>query len=832
MRTTLVAILLAALLYAGGRPLGTAPPLGPMLDPANGVWAVARRTALPRDAEARLPGLGARVRVLYDARGVPHIFAATEEDAARALGYVVARDRLFQLEVQTRAAAGTLAALAGAPALPADREMRRLGMARSAERRWRAADTTSPSARQIIAYAQGVNAWIDALRPRDYPIEYRLLGRRPVRWEPVNSIHLINRMGWTLAYTEKELRRYAVQAVVGRAAAEALFPVNAPIQEPIQPNGLGAPRFVRAPLPPPGPPDPGAEQVAAALAAFLPGGGATIRALEARAGDALGSNNWVVAPRRARNGHALLAGDPHLELTLPSVWYEAHLVVPGRLDVYGVTLPGAPWIVIGFNREVAWTFTNTDADVVDYYEERVDDAARPGRYFLDGSWRQLEWHIETYRGPKGDVLSADTVPYTHRGPMRRVGSRWLSMRWTVLEADTEQEALRRVGFARSAAELLRGMALFGAPAQNVAVADRAGTIAIRATGTYPLRPADGRGDIVRDGSTSRSDWRGAWPVERYPQAMNPAQGFLASANQQPVDPLDEPTYLGADWVAPWRAMRINALLRADSAVTPDAMRSYQTDPGSARAEHFVPFFLDAAQRVLARPDAAPGAGSRLREAATLLGEWDRRYTKDGERAVLFELAMSELEARTWDELRPPADAPYDAPVPSSMTLARLLADPASAWWDDRRTPDMVETRDDVLAASLAEALVRARREHGEPGARWRWSRVRHANIYHLLRVPSFSALGLTVQGGPGALNPSAGSGTHGASWRMVVELGPEVRAWGTYPGGQSGNPVSPRYADRLPRWVAGELEPLVFPRDSADLMRAGVSAALTLTPER
>jgi penicillin amidase len=224
------------------------------------------------------------------------------------------------------------------------------------------------------------------------------------------------------------------------------------------------------------------------------------------------------------------------------------------------------------------------------------------------------------------------------------------------------------------------------------------------------------------------------------------------------------------------------------------MRRYQTDPGSARADLFVPYFLDAAQRALAHADMDE-TSARLSEAAGLLGQWDRRYTKDDRRAVLFETAMQELVARTWDELAVPGTA-RRAITPSTAVLAELLTDSAGTWWDDRSTR-AIEHRDDILLASLVAALERARREHGDPnGDGWRWDRVRHANVNHLLRLPALSALDIPVQGGPGTLSPSAGSGTHGASWRMVVELGPELRAWATYPGGQSGNPVSPRYRDR------------------------------------
>ena len=823
-RFGLAALTLAATLVVGARRIGPAPALGSFLDPAHGVWSLARSAELPRSASARVSHLGATVTVIYDDRAVPHIFATTEDDAYRALGYVTARDRLFQLYLQTMAASGRLTELAGVRALPLDREMRGLGLPRSAERLAASAPDTSAAVRRMRAYADGINAYVAQMPASELPLEFRLTGTTPAPWTLADSYHLFNRMGWTLAYLAVEDDRAAAASRVGMRAAEALFPDAEPIQDPIQPNGQRAPRFDFHPLPPPGQPDADAARLLAATDVFLPAHG--------RGDDgtpsAMASNNWAVSPRRTAAGHALLSGDPHLDLTLPSIWYEAHLVVPGVLDVYGVTIPGSGAIIIGFNRDVAWTFTNTGADVLDLYAEAVADSVHPTRYRLDGAWRPVDRRVERYAGPNGAAVATDTLYFTHRGPMRRVGRGWVSMRWTVLEAGTELEGFYAAAHARSAAELEAGFARwYRAPAQNMLAADRGGHIAIRSTGRFPLRPADGSGSFVRDGTTSASDWTGALPVEQWPQAADPAQGFLASANQQPIDPRVAGRWWGGSY-DPWRALRINVLLRADSAVTPDAMRRYQTDPGSARADLFVPAFLDAAQRVLAR--AAVGTQTaRLSEAAGLLRQWDRRYTKDNERAVLFEGAMQELVARTWDELATPGSSRRVITPPTAI-LAELLADSASVWWDDRRT-SVVEHRDDILAASLASALDTARRKYGDPkGGGWRWDRIRHANVNHLLGLPSLSAREIPVQGGPGTLAPSAGSGTHSASWRMVVELGPAVRAWATYPGGQSGNPVSSRYRDRIDRWAQGKLDPVRLPSAPDQLEPAQRSATLQLRP--
>ncbi|MGQ0764327.1 MAG: penicillin acylase family protein [Gemmatimonadota bacterium] len=803
-------VALAAALHLGARGMPGIPPLGPLLDPGRGLWSAVSSGDLPVAATVSLPGATDRVEVRYDVRGVPHIFARNEEDLMRALGYVTARDRLFQLELQARAGAGTLTELAGSLALEADRETRSLGLPRAAE--VTAADLApgSVTRRHIDAYAQGVNAWISQLKEAEIPVEFKLLGTRPARWRAINSLHLFNRMGYTLSWSPEEERRSAVRTLIGAEATEALFPLTSPIQEPIQPAGRDRPRFELAPLPPPPPGINGASGIA-------------VEVQGAADGDPrrFASNNWAVGARRSRTGTPLLAGDPHLELTLPSIWYEAHLVIADRLDVYGVSIPGAPGIIIGFTPDLAWSLTNTGADVHDFYRETVDDQERPRRYLVDSVWRSLELREETYRDQRGRVIAIDTLRFTHRGPLNRTPSGWLSMRWTVLEAANVVAPFFNGARARGAREFLDAFAAdFRAPAQNVIVADRAGNIAIRSTGRFPIRPGNGDGLGVFDGTRSSSDWIGFLPVSRYPQSFNPPQGYLASANQQPIDPALDPTYYGPENAfEPWRALQINKLLRADSSLTIDKMQLLQTHPGSVRADLFM-------ERVLAATASGRAAGGALAAADSLLRDWDRLYTRDNTGALLFEATLTEIARRTWDELIPAGDSVRLA-TPSGATLLRLLADPGSLWWDDRRTAGRREGRDDIIRESVISAWNELRRRYGSPAA-WEWGEVAPSRINHLLGLSGFSERAV-VQGGRGTLNPSAQS-NFGASWRMVVELGQRVRGFGTYPGGQSGNPASPRYSDRLRFWAAGELELLHAPPALDSMPPAQIRSSLTLTP--
>ncbi|MFN8570712.1 MAG: penicillin acylase family protein [Gemmatimonadaceae bacterium] len=810
---------LAATSYVGVRGVGPIPPLGNLLDPVHGAWAASRFAEFPHDATVEIPGVGAGVDVRYDRRGVPHIFAGSVDDAIRALGYVVARDRLFQLDLQTHASAGRLTEWAGKPALPLDQQTRHLGLPRAAERYFASLDTAGSARRLLNAYADGVNAHIDELTPAEWPVEYRLLGQRPSRWFPINSLYLLSRMSLTLTYSYDERARLDVQAKVGKAAALALFPKDAPIQEPIQPVARSAPQYDFVRLPPPGAPDSTANLLAALLPPSPPETG------EER--PSFASNNWAVAPQRTVNRAPILAGDPHLELTLPSIWYEAHLVVPGVLDAYGVTIPGVPGIVIGFTRDLAWSFTNTGADVLDFFAETFDDPRHPTQYRLDDAWKPLDVRAETYLGKHGEVVAVDTVRYTHRGPVESWGGKPVSMRWTALEPQNEAAAFIGAVGSRTAKDFLDRMAAnYTVPAQNMIVADRSGSIAIRSTGRYPIRADSGDGLVIRDGAHSSSDWQGYWPVGDYPQSFNPAQGYLASANQQPIDPRDHPRYLGYDRAyEAWRALQINRLLRADSAITVQKMIGFQTDPGSVRADNFVPFFVNAASRRVGGSQSP-----KLDSARALLASWDRRYTLDQEAAALFELAMRQLGRATWDELADTSGRPVA--TPSTNVLLELLQDSSSAWWDQRATRDRVEQRDDILVASLTSAWDTLSAKYGPLAAgHWKWRERGAASVHHLLRLPGFSEEHIPIQGGPGTLNPASGAG-FGPSWRMVVELGSTVQAFGTYPGGQSGNPASARYIDRLPLWQRGTLDTLFVPASASELPAANSRFVLTVRPRR
>ncbi len=818
------AVTVAATLFVCARGISAAgiPPIGPLLDPLQGAAASVRYGDLPETEQEHIPGMGANTRVLFDVRGVPHVFAGNTRDAYRALGYAVARDRFFQMELTYRAASGTLTELAGARALPLDKEARQLGLGWAAERKWAALDSSSEGRRAMEAFADGVNAYRASMTPASTPVEYKLLGAQPMTtWEPRYSVYLLMRMALTLAYDPEDLRRTRAAALVGRDAADALFPRNSPIQEPIQPvAGRMAPREAWAVIPAPGAPD--TSLLVPAKAASLLEHTALAMPGTEQTGDALGSNNWAIAPQRTASGGALLSGDPHLDLSLPSIWYEAHLVVKDSLDVYGVTFPGSPTIVIGFNQNVAWTFTNTGGDVADYFLEQVDNEKAPTRYMLDGQWQKLTPRIETFRNAAGKTISTDTVFYTHRGPTMRENGRFLSFRWTAHDPSNELDGFVAATRASSVQQWQAAMLPYKSPTQNMLVADRSGTIALRSYGEYPLRPAGVDGAYVRDGRTRASDWTGMLPIDSMPQVTNPAQGYIVSANQQPFDPAVVPRYIGGNWPDPWRALRINEILRADDRVTPERIRQMHMDPLNVRARMIAPFFVRAAER---------SGNASLGAAAKMLRDWDYRYTLDARVPVLFEAAMKRAVRNTWDELSPEAGKAAVA-VPASAVFLELLRDSTNVWWDDKRTAGSVETRDGLLADALKSAYDSLALSLGPVGLPWEWSRTGGINVHHLVNLPGFNRDHLAVTSGYGTIAPASGAtGSHGASWRMIVELTKERRtAWSIYPGGQSGNPASKRYDDRLEKWRTGQLDSLIVPESEAAFAKARILSTLELRP--
>ncbi|MCS7081729.1 MAG: penicillin acylase family protein [Bacteroidota bacterium] len=787
-------LLLAACSWALTLRWGSLPPPELFLDPWDGLYRTARAAREPKRLKLSLPGLSRPVLIVRDARGVPHLFAQEDRDLALALGYVVARDRLFQMDLLARTAAGRLAEVLGPAFLERDRDFRRTGMAWAARRAAeRLRQEKGIDWMLLEAFSQGVNAYVSRLRPQDYPLEFRLLGYRPELWSPERSLLIALLQAFELTFRLDDLAMSQLAERLGQEAVRELYPQHSPIAEPFASG-------------------PGQRPPSRVQPSFIGIGEGLVRSEQLD----LGSNHWAVSGARSKSGLPLLAGDPHLRLTLPSIWYEVHLVSPTR-NIYGVTIPGTPAVVIGFNDYVAWTFTNTGADVLDVYALRLDPAKR--YYWYRRSWRPLTLWVDTLRVRGGSPI-LDTVRFTHHGPVFFREGRAFALRWTALEIRGLLRALWGFNGARSWAEFEAAQRFWDAPAQNILYADRHGHIALRSVGRIPVR-RNGHGWGVLDGTTDSTEWTGWIPFEALPASINPPHGWLVSANQEPAPP-DYPYYLGYHWPNPFRALRIREQLESLSRASVEDFRRMQADVTVWLFRRLRPWIGDAAAEG-AWPDSARA------QAVRMLLNWNGVAGLDQPEPLLFWLFWSLLRDRVWDELPPEAPRPRDA-----VLLHLLEQNPQSPWFDRQDTPGR-ERAQDLVRQALHAALDTLVRRYGPDLQGWTWGKHHRFVFAHITRSPALRVLGRGPYPAPGFWDTVWPAGdletVHSASWRMVVDFGfGSPRGYGVLPGGPSGNPFSPYYDLDIGLWQSGRLRPLLRPARPEALPPRERQAVWTLRP--
>ncbi len=785
-----------ALIYVFHRGWGVLPPLGKVFSPFHGFLQQAGGRGGEADREITLSGLAEDVVVRYDDNAVPHIFARNERDLYFAQGYVIARDRLWQMEFYTLAAEGRLTEVVGPAALEYDRYNRRLGMARTAatiaERM--AADTVAH--RILEAYAAGVNAYIDGLGYQGLPVEYKLLDYVPERWSPYKSILMLMNMRHTLNGGSDDYRLTNVLARFGPEVTDDLFPAYPAEESPIVPTGT---EWGFAPSSVPAVPD---------TVAYLPESGALAFSVPAPRPE-VGSNNWAVGGSKSATGLPILANDPHLRLTLPSIWYQMQLSAPG-VNVCGVALPGTPAIIIGFNKDIAWGVTNTGSDVMDFYRIRFQDE-RLGAYWHDGRWKPTTLQVEAFKIKGADPIR-DTLYYTHHGPIvyheakstnygRNIPVGY-AMRWVANETDgADVLTFHYLNRASGYGDYRDALAHFTAPAQNFVFSSNEDDIAIASNGKLPLK-WKGQGRYLLDGTSAAHDWQGWIPREQNPSVKNPPRGFVSSANQFPAD-TSYPYYLDWKFAHSSRAIRINERLEAMENASADSLRDLQNDNHNVDARRILPRLLES----LASDDSI-----RWSTEFDLIQRWDHRNDADAAGAAIFEHWMDELLAAIWADEFPSGEGLL---YPSlDRTFELIVHEPGAKWFDRVDTPDTLETIDGIIRLSFRVTIAKLRERFGEPtGTNWAWHKVKGTRITHL--VPNFTSFGrhdIPNGGGGGIVN--ATTGTHGPSWRMVVQLDSVWPvAYGLYPGGQSGNPGSHYYDNMIERWADGRLDALLFLKD-------------------
>ncbi len=805
-------------------------PIGPLsgglgiIAPTGGVFDV----GYPESAlqTINLPGLDANVEVRFDEWGIPHIYADAVTDAYMALGYLHAKERLFQMVMQNYLAAGRICEIVGSYAVSSDRYYRAIGLARGAEEtyQWYLAnrDTNDDVAYVldiIDAEVAGVNAFIDSMTSSTTPIEFKILGFTPQYWRPVDVFIWTKMMSWSLVAGADDLyREYARATIANNTMYDDLFPDLMPYNVPIMPeqhnlslteypNSAGG--FPADPAPPPtaSRASPSEDLIPTdKLKTLLSIIDDVILPIELR--EAMGSNSWAVSSSLSETGSPILANDPHLPLQAPSLWYEAHLVAPGT-DVMGVSFPGIPGFVLGHGDHIAWGMTAAAYDVMDFFVEQVNPD-NESQYWYNGAWREFEVVDETiHTKDVGDIIF--DVKWSVHGPcidsvmgtynLDSTETPNIAMNWTGLDITHEILALLLLNKAKNLEDYYDALYWWDSPPHNFIYADDEGHIAITAAGRYPLRTGY-IGDIPIQALNDSVGMVSNIPYAYIPRSVDPAQGYLQSANQRSYDP---ETY-GWDVIGPYatgyRGRRINYLLNTSSSISMDDMKKWQADSVDVSAQEIVPYVIDAW-------NAAGDGNATVQLAVDWLSDWDFSMETDIQAPTTWRFLVDALKYEIFDELRVTLDA--NLRTPSTPVLERVIKENEANYLDDHSTGE-VETRDEILAQALFRALDEMVLKLGSNMTDWYYGNFHVTYFDHLA---SLTVIGGDPHRGWNTLNRAVSYWDNdagqwrvvaGPSWRMVIDMGDIEHAYGVYTGGQSGNMFSQHWDDIYDIWYAYDEE--------------------------
>ncbi len=785
VKAFLLLLVTAAVFWILNNPHGIIPPMGKLFNPFAGFWQNSNKSDQIVE-EIVLPELQDIVHVVWDVRRVPHIFAKNDHDLYFAQGYITAKDRLWQMEFQTYAVAGRLSEIVGKRALEYDRFQRRIGMVYAAENSVRALNENQESKAVITAYTSGVNAYIKSLNRKTMPLEYKILDYFPETWTVLKSALLLKYMAWDLTGSSSDYIMTQTREALGDSVMEQLFPYYPPFMNPIVPSGTLW--------------DFKSNMDQEQREEYI-----NVHRMNTNSKESQyekGSNNWAVSGNLTKSGYPILCNDPHLGLNLPSIWYEIQLVSPD-VNTYGVSIPGAPAVIIGFNSEIAWGLTNAGSDVLDWYKIKFKDSIRK-EYFYDGEWHGTKLRVEEIK-VREEKTVLDTVCYTRHGPVVYhegekpfynnipAGS---AMRWAAHDPSNELQTFHMLNRAKNYKDYLEALRFLDCPGQNLVFADKSGDIAIWHNGKFPLR-WKGQGRYLLDGSNPDDEWKDWVQREHNPHVKNPNRGFVSSANQIPADS-DYPYYLGWDYVSFERGTRINELLSAMKDITPEDMIEMQSDVMNLRARMLLPRLLD----ILKAKSLTPEEKQSYEE----LKNWNCKNRAELIAPTFFEYFWQELCERIWNDDMNTDSGSLKRPN-SGVTIDLTLNQPECPYFDDKTTADK-ETLDDLVYQAFQSVNKKLAEEFGSIGQAWVWGKARGTDIRHVAQIPGLGRINLKTDGNSYIIN--AISKYFGPSWRMVVTLGPEVRAWGICPGGQSGNPGSRFYDNAVNDWVKGKAYELLY----------------------
>ncbi len=777
---------------------GQVPALGKFLDPVKGIWQNALIPDIPKSKTIAMQGLANEATIVFNQRGVPHIFAENDYDLFFAAGYATAMHRLWQMDFTTRASMGRISEVIGESALEYDRYMLRLGMLYGAEKMLEATKDDKKTMTALHAYTDGVNAWIASLEKKHYPLEYKLLDHTPELWSPLKSLALGMNISRTLTGGSSAARMTYLKAAWGKEAVLALYD-NVPAD--LQPV-TGSVKEWNIALEPPAKP----------TQKFIPQ--FVFNNLIESSSPEIGSNNWAVSGDRSASGKPLFATDPHLSLTLPSIWYEIQLNAPG-INTYGVTFPGVPSVIMGFNEQIAWGNTNTGNEVLDIYEVETNEEFT--HYLHDGKWLPLTFRIEQIE-VKGGTTITDTVAYTHHGPIvYRAGETPFSpmvpvshaISWTAHETGNVVAPLQKINTAGNIGEFRSALSTLNSPTQSYAFASVSGDIAMQLNGLWPLKWRH-QGMFISDGRQSAHNWQGFIPFDKLPREFNPPRGFVSSANQHPTFN-NYPVYHGWWFSSQARATIINHKLESLHSATPQDMKNLQLDATNFWANKYLSQMLDSLNAFLKENQQNQEIELRddLTDYASLLLGWNRINHAESIEATIFESWRSEIREQLWQDLMEPVKD-FRPMYPSADITFRVLfhEEPVSVYKDlHGKTPESSS----ILAATFSKAIDNLEERHGESREAWQWWRVNGSTINHLLNIGALNNPRLRTGGS--SESPNAISRQHGPSWRMVTQMTTPVKAWGIYPGGQAANPATPGYNAFVDDWVKGNYYELTLYRN-------------------
>lgn len=727
--------------------------------------------SLPKTSgEIKLSGLNAKVQVIRDENGVPHINAENEHDLFMAQGYIQAQDRLFQMDLSRRQASGELSEVIGEATLNNDKYFRTLGLRRAAEESYN--NYSNEGKDTLQWFADGVNAYIKELRSNGkWPIEFTLLGYKPRDWTPIDSLTIGKYMAFDLGgHWEDQAFRYFLLQNFPKDKAYDLFP-SYPKDAPyiVSKDVLNLEKsFASAVIP----------------------------------HEFNGSNNWVVSGEKTKSGKPILADDPHLALNTPSIWYQMHLKT-SNVNVSGVIFAGIPGIILGHNEEIAWGVTNTGPDVQDLYIEKRNPEDKD-QFLYNKKWEKAQVIHEPIKVKKQKTIDYK-ITVTRHGPIISEFAAdsgkdtVLSLQWTALQPSNELEAVLNMNKAKNWNEFEKALENFQTPAQNFVFAAKDGTIAYKANGKIPIRKK-GTGMLPVPGWTSEYEWTGYIPFKELPKSVNPKEGFLSSANNKVVND-QYPYHISNDWAQPYRQMRIQEVLKTSNQITAKDMRHLQMDKMNLQAKEFVPIFLEQLKGVTDKTE---------KEAFEQLKNWN--YVDDQELAapLIFNFWMRKIpEVLFQKEISDEMLGKFGGQKQVVDQLLRHAAAGNPGPWISENGG-----LQKVLQKSLSLAIKEIKDLQGNQVSKWEWGKYHQLLFAHPLSKVKplyylFNSEGKIPVGGSSvtvqaAANYADGTVYHGASWRFVIDTSDMNTGYHLVGPGQSGHVKSKWYHDQLEAWAKGK----------------------------